>query len=95
MLLEHTIVMRKHPDQKAQLHVYFQWRQDEDVYREGMFLSRKNWDEMGRPEVITVKVEIGDKLQEAEDHQRNLLDKIPSRLPNAQLHIGPPATLET
>jgi hypothetical protein len=91
MLLKHAVVMKKHDHQQNQRFVYFQFGPDEEDAREGAFLSRKNWDEMGQPQQITVRFEPGDQLT-TEDHQQNLLDKIPSRLPN--VNIGPPATLE-
>lgn len=89
MLVTHKIVAKLHPVQQSQRHVYFQFRDEGDEAREGFYMTRKNWDEMYQPTTITVTVEAGDKLTEFEDHEQNLLDKIPSRMP--QVPLTPPA----
>lgn len=83
-LIKRRFTARKHEEQHSQRHVYFQFAPDEDENREGIYLTRKHWDLMGQPEVITVAVEPGDTLAD-EENEQNLLDKIPSRLPDVPL----------
>jgi hypothetical protein len=79
------LVAVTHPRQTSQRHVYFQFRNDGDEAREGFYMTRKNWDEMQRPRTITITVEVGDLIPDADDHEQNLLDKIPSRMPQVPL----------
>lgn len=90
MLLKEVIVAKAHPQQASQRHVYFQYGPDDDEAREGVYITRKNWDELGRPDVITVSIEAGHNLDE-EEHQRLLLEKIPSRVPNVPLTFSSPS----
>ena len=84
MLKKNVIVAHVHPRQESQRHVYFQYAPDGDDAREGLYITRKNWDEMGQPEAITISYEPGHNLDD-EEHQRQLLEKIPSRVPNVPL----------
>lgn len=86
----HKVVCRLHPIQQSQRHVYFQYAPDGDEKREGFYMTRKVWNEMSNPGVITVTVELGDQIAEEENHQKNVLDRIPSRIPNAPLNFGAP-----
>lgn len=84
MLVKHAIVAKLHPQQDSQRHMYFQYGPDGDERREGVYLTRKNWDEMGQPEEITVRIEAGNQLEDVE-REENFLDKIPSRMPQVPL----------
>lgn len=84
----HKVVCHLHPVQQSQRHVYFQYAPDGDERREGVYMTRKVWNEMERPGVITVTIEIGDKIEEEETHQQNVLDKIPNRIPGVNLSAG-------
>lgn len=88
MLVKHTILAKLHEVQQSQRHVYFQFELDESEQREGVYMTRKNWDEMMQPTQITVTIEPGDQLQD-EESENNELDKIPSRLPNVPLTMHP------
>ncbi len=85
MILNHAIVCHLHEVQHSQRHVYFQFEKDGHDEREGVYLTKKNWMEMGAPAIITLTVEAGDKIAEEASHQKNLLDKIPSRLPHVPM----------
>lgn len=74
----HKVVCRLHPIQQSQRHVYFQYAPDGDEKREGYYMTRKAWNEMENPGVVTVTVEIGDQLAGEDSQQQNILDK-PSR----------------
>ena len=86
MILKYATIQKVHQHQHSQRHVYFQYGLDGDEAREGTYITRKNWDELGQPEVITVTIEAGHKL-DAEELERKLLDKIPSRIPQANLSL--------
>lgn len=88
MLIKHSIVAKRHDYQQSQRHMYFQYGPDGEEGREGVYITRKNWDEMGRPEEITVTIEAGYKIED-DTEQENILDKIPSRLPNVPLSFNP------
>lgn len=87
MILRHTVVCHLHRfmPQQSPNHVYFQFEKDGHDEREGVYLTKKVWTEMGRPATVTVTVEAGDHIGEEETHQQNLLDKIPSRLPHVPM----------
>lgn len=86
MLLKEVIVAKAHERQESDRHVYFQYGLDNDDAREGVYITRKNWDELGRPEVITVAIEAGHNL-DPDLHRELLLEKIPSRVPNVPLNF--------
>ena len=85
MILKHTIVCHLHPIQQSQRHVYFQFEKDGHDEREGVYLTKKVWNEMGAPAIVTLTVEGGDRIVEEETHQQNLLEKIPSRMPHVPM----------
>lgn len=87
MIKKMTLVCKLHPEQQSSRHVYFQHRPDGDEDRQGVYLTKKAWIEMGAPRSVTITVEAGDKIPDEEDHQRLLLEKIPSRMPSARLDI--------
>lgn len=84
----HKVVCQLHPIQQSQRHVYFQYAPDGDERREGFYMTRKVWNEMERPGVITVTIELGNQLVEEETHQQNVLDRIPNRIPGVNLAVG-------
>lgn len=88
MLHKEVIIARVHEKQFSDRHIYFQYGPDNDDAREGIYITRKNWDELGRPDTLTVSIEPGHNLDE-DEHQRLLLDRIPSRLPHVPLNFTP------
>jgi hypothetical protein len=92
---QHKVVCHLHPIQQSQRHVYFQYAPDGDERREGVYMTRKVWNEMERPGVITVTIEIGDQIAEEEAHQQNVLNRIPNRIPGVNLAVGTEANPAT
>lgn len=87
MLTKHAIVAKlRESDPLYQTHRFFQYGPDSDERREGVFITRKNWDEMGQPDEITITIEAGNQLEDVE--QENHLDKIPSRMPTVPLSFS-------
>lgn len=71
-LIKLEMVAVKHKIQQSQRHVYFQFGTDQDERREGFFMGRPNWDEMGQPEVITITVVPGRSLEAGSNHRYTL-----------------------
>jgi hypothetical protein len=61
MLDRKTTVLTKHPVQRHEEFVYFQYMGDNDDYRVGYYLPRTDYDWMDQPEVITVMVRPEDR----------------------------------
>jgi hypothetical protein len=91
MIEKMTLVCKLHEIQQSNRHVYFQHRPDGDERRQGVYMTREAWIEMNAPRVITITVEAGNQIPDEEDHQRLLLDKIPSRMPKTQFQMPPVA----
>lgn len=79
MIRQYKVVVDKHDVQQSQRHIYFQHRKDGDEDRQGFYMTRRDWDEMGQPTQVTITVEPGDLIPEESTHRRNLLDKVPHR----------------
>lgn len=93
MIEKLTLVCHLHERQESNRHVYFQHRKDGDERRQGVYLTKEVWIEMNAPRTITITVEGGDKIPNEEDHQRLLLDKVPSRQPRVPVApVDPPVT---
>lgn len=86
-LLKNVLVMKVHEVQQSQRHVYFQYGLDGDEEREGVYMTRKNWDELGQPTTITVTYEAGHNL-DPDEHSKQLLDRIPHSTPQVPLNFG-------
>lgn len=91
MIEKHVIACKLHPIQQSQRHVYFQFHNDGDEAREGFYMTKKVWLELGTPQVITVTVEAGDQIAERAEHEKNVLDRIPSSTPRTSMTFPDPA----
>lgn len=87
MIKLRRIECKLHEEQQSQRHVYFQFRDDRDEEREGFYMTKKNWVEMGCPSIVTVSVEAGAKISDTDAREENVLDRIPSRLPNVAMQM--------
>ena len=90
MILKQIVVCKLHPVQESQRHVYFQYHNDGHEDRQGFYMTRKAWIEMNAPRTITITVEAGDKIPEEDEHQKLLLDKVPSRMPPVAMPLTEP-----
>lgn len=86
MIEKQVIIATIHERQESDRHVYFQYGLDGDDAREGVYITRKTWDEFGQPDIITVAIEAGHNL-DPELHKEVQLTRIPSTTPRVPLNF--------
>lgn len=67
-LIKHQTVLHRHPDQNSYHFVYFEAKEEGEYRTDGYYMTRQTWEDAGRPEVITLTAEFGDKLNEDPSH---------------------------
>ena len=62
ILIRREVVLHKHPDQNSEHFIYFEAKVDDDERTDGYYMTRRDWNDFGYPETITVIAVPGDTL---------------------------------
>jgi hypothetical protein len=62
MIIKREVIMEKHAYQQSPNFVYFEAQADDEERTDGYYMTLDRWDDMNRPETITVTVVPGDTL---------------------------------
>lgn len=63
VLNKREVVMKRHERQESDRHVYFQFGEDGNEHREGVYMTRVNYVDMGEPDEITVAITPGNTIR--------------------------------
>lgn len=67
ILIEREVVLHKHPLQQSPHFVYFEAKKDDAERTDGYYMTLQQWEDFGKPEVITITAKAGDKLNTPDD----------------------------